>query len=66
MDSPERKLAAVLDGDVVVVIQEQPLGTADAVRAATGEIGDGDTVVVLNGDTALVSPETVAGLVADA
>ena len=65
VDSPARKLAAALDGDVVVVIQEQPLGTADAVRAATGEIGDDDTVVVLNGDTALVRPETVTGLVAD-
>jgi bifunctional UDP-N-acetylglucosamine pyrophosphorylase/glucosamine-1-phosphate N-acetyltransferase len=64
IDSPERRLAPVLDGeDIVIAVQEHALGTGDAVRAATGEVGDDDTVVILNGDTPLISPETVNALV---
>jgi bifunctional UDP-N-acetylglucosamine pyrophosphorylase/glucosamine-1-phosphate N-acetyltransferase len=67
VDSPERRLEVVLDAavDVVLAVQERPLGTADAVRAATAAIGDADTVVVLNGDVPLVKPATVHGLVED-
>jgi bifunctional UDP-N-acetylglucosamine pyrophosphorylase/glucosamine-1-phosphate N-acetyltransferase len=65
VDSPERRLEAELDRDVVVAVQEQPLGTADAVRAAASEFGEGDTVVVLNGDVPLITPETLAALVRD-
>ena len=34
VDSPERRLEAALPDGVVLAVQEQPLGTADAVRAA--------------------------------
>ena len=49
VDSPERRLeaaSAISTGDVVVAVQERPLGTADAVKAATSQIGADDTVVV--------------------
>jgi bifunctional UDP-N-acetylglucosamine pyrophosphorylase/glucosamine-1-phosphate N-acetyltransferase len=63
VDSPQRRLADSLEGDVVLAVQEQPLGTADAVRAAASHFGAGDTVVVLNGDVPLISAESIAGLV---
>jgi bifunctional UDP-N-acetylglucosamine pyrophosphorylase/glucosamine-1-phosphate N-acetyltransferase len=63
VDSPERRLAGSVAGDVELAVQEQPLGTADAVRAAAGHFADGDTVVVLNGDVPLIAPESIAGLV---
>ena len=36
VDSPERRLEAALNGadDVELAVQERPLGTADAVKAA--------------------------------
>ncbi len=58
VDSPERRLQTMVEGahgNVVLVVQEQPLGTADAVKAAVGEIGDEDTVIVVNGDSPLIT-----------
>jgi bifunctional UDP-N-acetylglucosamine pyrophosphorylase/glucosamine-1-phosphate N-acetyltransferase len=63
IDSPERRLESSLEGDVVLVVQERPLGTADAVLAAAAEIGADDTVVVLNGDVPLITAETLTELV---
>jgi bifunctional UDP-N-acetylglucosamine pyrophosphorylase / glucosamine-1-phosphate N-acetyltransferase len=63
VDSAERRLEAALAGDVVPAIQERARGTADAVKAAAGQIGPEDTVVVLNGDVPLVSPGTISALV---
>ncbi len=61
VDSPERRLEAVLDADdVVLAIQEQPLGTADAVKAAAAEIAGRRTVVVLNGDVPLITGATLS------
>ena len=54
VDSPGRALESVLDG-VAVVVQERPVGTADAVKATTPRITAGNTVVVLYGDAPLVS-----------
>jgi bifunctional UDP-N-acetylglucosamine pyrophosphorylase / glucosamine-1-phosphate N-acetyltransferase len=65
VDSPERRLEPALDGDVVVAVQEQPRGTADALRAAAAHIGEGDTVVVLNGDVPLISAGSIQALVAE-
>ena len=50
--------------DVVVALQEQPLGTGDAVRAAHPALDgyDGD-VLVLSGDTPLLTAELLADLV---
>jgi bifunctional UDP-N-acetylglucosamine pyrophosphorylase / glucosamine-1-phosphate N-acetyltransferase len=63
VDGPERPLGSALDREVEIVIQEQPRGTADAVRAAAGHISPSGPVVVLNGDVPLISPETLRELV---
>jgi bifunctional UDP-N-acetylglucosamine pyrophosphorylase / glucosamine-1-phosphate N-acetyltransferase len=53
----------LLDG-VEVVVQEEPLGTGDAVRCAREALAglDGD-VLVLNGDVPALRPETIVALV---
>ncbi len=45
-----------------VAVQERPLGTGDAVRAARGAVGDAAEVLVLSGDAPLVTTEGLAGL----
>lgn len=51
--------------DTVCVRQEQRLGTGHAVMvAADSLVGSGDSLVVLSGDTPLISPETIRGLIA--
>ena len=67
VDGPERKLAAAFDGQVETAIQEQPRGTADAVKAASVQIeaaanGGAATVIVLYGDVPLIRPETLTEL----
>ncbi len=62
VDSPERPLDGELPDGVVVAVQAQPRGTADAVRAAGSEIDPDGTVIVLNGDVPLVAAETIRGL----
>jgi bifunctional UDP-N-acetylglucosamine pyrophosphorylase/glucosamine-1-phosphate N-acetyltransferase len=53
----------LLDG-VEVVVQEEPLGTGDAVRSARAALSDfrGD-LLVLNGDVPALQPETIRALV---
>src|SRR2546423_6481475 len=55
--------ADLLEG-VEIVVQEEPLGTGDAVRRARAalETLDGD-VLVLNGDVPALRPETIRALV---
>ena len=68
VDSPERRLqdaVGSVDGDLAVAIQQRPLGTADAVKAAMAEIGAGGTVVVINGDAPLITAATLKALVED-
>jgi bifunctional UDP-N-acetylglucosamine pyrophosphorylase/glucosamine-1-phosphate N-acetyltransferase len=62
VDSPERPLNGRLPDGVIVAVQAQPRGTADAVKAAGAEIDPDETVIVLNGDVPLVSPDTIRGL----
>jgi bifunctional UDP-N-acetylglucosamine pyrophosphorylase/glucosamine-1-phosphate N-acetyltransferase len=62
VDGPDRRLADVLDDDVAVAIQEQPRGTADAVRAAAAAIDEDDSVIVIAGDVPLIRAETLAAL----
>jgi bifunctional UDP-N-acetylglucosamine pyrophosphorylase/glucosamine-1-phosphate N-acetyltransferase len=62
VDGPQRVLAGSLPGDVEVAVQAQPLGTADAVRAAVGHVGQAQTVIVLNGDVPLIGPDAIAAL----
>jgi bifunctional UDP-N-acetylglucosamine pyrophosphorylase/glucosamine-1-phosphate N-acetyltransferase len=63
VDSPRRTLEGSLDHGVEFAIQQQPRGTADAVRAAVPYIDPAGTVVVLNGDHPLITSETLKGLV---
>ena len=63
VDAPGRPLEGALDDDVLLAVQEQPRGTADAVRAAAAHLDPAGTVVVLNGDVPLISSETIRGLV---
>ena len=48
---------------VELAVQHEPRGTADAVKAAAGQIGTDQTVVVINGDVPLVRPETLRALI---
>jgi bifunctional UDP-N-acetylglucosamine pyrophosphorylase / glucosamine-1-phosphate N-acetyltransferase len=62
VEGPERPLEGSLDGDVTVAVQEQPRGTADAVKAAAAHIDPDGQVIVLNGDHPLITAETLVGL----
>ena len=53
--------ADAFDG-VRVAIQKQPLGTGDAVRAARTVLGDAAEVLVLSGDTPVVTTECLSEL----
>jgi bifunctional UDP-N-acetylglucosamine pyrophosphorylase/glucosamine-1-phosphate N-acetyltransferase len=63
VDNPKRQLEEHLPEGVEVVIQQQPRGTGDAVAAAASLIDPDATVVILNGDVPLITPEAIAGLV---
>jgi bifunctional UDP-N-acetylglucosamine pyrophosphorylase/glucosamine-1-phosphate N-acetyltransferase len=59
--SPESRAAF---GDLAVAVQEQPLGTGDAVRSARAALeGHAADVLVLSGDTPLLTAELLRGLV---
>ncbi len=62
VDSPARPLEDVVGDEATIVVQPEPHGTADAVIAAAAQIRDGDTVIVILGDTPLITPETIAAL----
>jgi bifunctional UDP-N-acetylglucosamine pyrophosphorylase/glucosamine-1-phosphate N-acetyltransferase len=62
VDNPKRTLEQTLDHGVEFAIQEQPRGTADAVKAAAGHITPDSTVIVLCGDVPLITPRTIAEL----
>jgi bifunctional UDP-N-acetylglucosamine pyrophosphorylase/glucosamine-1-phosphate N-acetyltransferase len=54
--------ADAFDG-ATIAIQERPLGTGDAVRSARSLLdGQADDVLVLSGDTPLITPELLRGL----
>jgi bifunctional UDP-N-acetylglucosamine pyrophosphorylase/glucosamine-1-phosphate N-acetyltransferase len=61
VDNPKRRLADHLPEQVDVAIQEEPNGTGDAVAAAHEHLQG--TVVVINGDVPLLTPEAIAKLV---
>ena len=62
VDGPERHLQAALGGEVAVAIQSEPLGTADAVKAAAAQIDAGATAIILHGDVPLISAGTIRAL----
>ncbi len=45
-----------------VAVQEEPRGTGDAVRSAREAVGDAEEVLVLSGDTPLLTPELLGAL----
>jgi bifunctional UDP-N-acetylglucosamine pyrophosphorylase/glucosamine-1-phosphate N-acetyltransferase len=50
--------------DVEVAVQEEPLGTGDAVRSARAALeGFGGDVLVLNGDVPALRPATISALI---
>jgi bifunctional UDP-N-acetylglucosamine pyrophosphorylase/glucosamine-1-phosphate N-acetyltransferase len=62
------QMRAALDGfegfgEVHTALQERQLGTGDALAAAVGSLPAGGQVLVLYGDTPLLTPETLAALV---
>jgi bifunctional UDP-N-acetylglucosamine pyrophosphorylase/glucosamine-1-phosphate N-acetyltransferase len=62
VENPRRELEAVLGDSAEFAVQEQPRGTADAVRAAAPHIEGTGTVIVLNGDHPLITAATIRGL----
>jgi bifunctional UDP-N-acetylglucosamine pyrophosphorylase / glucosamine-1-phosphate N-acetyltransferase len=62
VDNPERRLETVLDRGVTIAIQQEPHGTADAVRAGADGVAHGNTVIVLNGDAPLITAEAIRSL----
>ncbi len=62
VDNPKRALTEALDDQVETAVQERPLGTADAVRAASAQLAGARTVIVLNGDNPLFTSETIKAL----
>jgi bifunctional UDP-N-acetylglucosamine pyrophosphorylase / glucosamine-1-phosphate N-acetyltransferase len=63
VDNPKRRLQEHLPNGVEVAIQEEPRGTGDAVAAAAPLLDPDVTVVVINGDVALLTAEAIKGLV---
>jgi bifunctional UDP-N-acetylglucosamine pyrophosphorylase/glucosamine-1-phosphate N-acetyltransferase len=66
VDSPGGRLQALAGDTVEIAVQEQARGTGDAVRAGIAAIDPAaeQTVVVINGDVPLITPETIASLIA--
>jgi bifunctional UDP-N-acetylglucosamine pyrophosphorylase / glucosamine-1-phosphate N-acetyltransferase len=63
VDNPKRRLEDHLPEGVEVAIQQEPRGTGDAVAAAVPLLDSDGTVVVINGDVALLTAEAIAGLI---
>ena len=59
---PDRALDGLLPDGVALVVQEQPRGTADAVRAAAPELDPDAPVIVLSGDVPLVTADLIREL----
>ena len=59
---PEGPAVAALGDGVELAVQEQPLGTADAVAAARAWIERDALVIVLSGDVPLIEPEMLRAL----
>src|SRR5207244_7924732 len=61
--SPEGR-ARFTAGGIEIAVQEQALGTGDAIRVARAALeGRADDVLVLSGDTPLLTPELLRDLV---
>jgi len=63
-DAAADAVRAAAGGDVRFAVQEQPLGTGDAVASARAAAGDADCILIMNGDVPLVLPSTLRRLMA--
>src|SRR4051794_38778483 len=60
---PDRALQDVLPPNTELAVQQAPKGTGDAVRAAAPDAYDPDTtILVLNGDVPLITPQVLHDL----
>jgi bifunctional UDP-N-acetylglucosamine pyrophosphorylase/glucosamine-1-phosphate N-acetyltransferase len=59
----EKVESALAGHDVTIVIQDPPLGTGDAARRALSALNGSGPVVILSGDTPLLTAATVAKLI---
>lgn len=59
---PADEAASIIPDDVQVAIQREARGTGDAVLCAKDAIGDAQTVLILSGDTPLVTPDFLSAL----
>lgn len=62
--SPHHDLTAVLPEGTETIVQPVADGTGGALRAAADVVRDSDAVLVLSGDTPLLSAEVIEGLLA--
>jgi len=61
---PDRAVEPVLPDGVELAVQAEPRGTGDAVRAAAPQLEEPDTtVLILNGDVPLITPDAIRSLV---
>ena len=60
--SPEHDLTSVLPEGTQTVVQPEANGTGGALRAAQDVVRESETVLVLSGDTPLLSAEEINGL----
>ncbi len=66
VSSPETREALLDLEGATVAVQERPLGTGDAARAAKAVLeGFQGDILVLSGDTPLLTPELLQGLVSE-
>jgi bifunctional UDP-N-acetylglucosamine pyrophosphorylase/glucosamine-1-phosphate N-acetyltransferase len=63
VDNPKERLRDHLPEGVEVAVQQEPLGTGDAVAAAASRIEPTSTVVVINGDVPLITADAIRSLV---
>ena len=63
VDNPKRRLEDWLPEGVEIAVQPEPNGTGGAVAAAGEHIDADATVVVINGDVPLITPEAIKALV---
>ena len=63
VDNPKRRLEDWLPEGVKTAVQPEPNGTGGAVAAAAEHIDPDATVVVINGDVPLITPEAITALV---
>src|SRR4051794_27066307 len=62
--SPDRDLSSVLPDGTETIVQPQADGTGGALRVAADVVRESDTILVLSGDTPLLSAEEIGGLLA--